>query len=81
VHIPLIVKPPAGRSSTGAGCEAGGNDIGCGDAAGFAGVKDVIEQQFSSPGIAWAQRVQNEGAAYSETFYPFSSFGWSAACA
>jgi tetratricopeptide (TPR) repeat protein len=40
------------------------------------GIHDVIDQQFSSPGL-FQHDSQPDEAAYSETFYPFSSFGWS----
>src|SRR5205823_3575558 len=42
----------------------------------LAGVKDAaIEKQFSTTGLL-AKQPEND-SAYSETFYPFSSFGWS----
>src|SRR5207245_1251322 len=41
-----------------------------------AGIKDIIEKQFQSHGLL-ASGTENDQAAYSETFYPFSSFGWS----
>jgi len=41
-----------------------------------AGIHDAIEQQFPTHGLfAAAAETADEG--YSETFYPFSSFGWS----
>jgi Tfp pilus assembly protein PilF len=42
----------------------------------LAGIHDAIEEQFPSHGLFGpAAEAANEG--YSETFYPFSSFGWS----
>jgi Tfp pilus assembly protein PilF len=41
-----------------------------------AGIKDPIEKQFHSHGL-FGPEADKEEASYSETFYPFSSFGWS----
>jgi len=41
-----------------------------------AGVKDSMEKQFKERGLLDTV-PENEREAYSETFYPFSSFGWS----
>ncbi len=41
-----------------------------------AGISDVIEKQFQSLGLLASKAKDDEAAAYSETFYPFSSFGW-----
>ncbi|HTZ84769.1 MAG TPA: sulfatase-like hydrolase/transferase [Candidatus Acidoferrales bacterium] len=81
VHVPLIVKPPAGS-----GISAGRRAQPVETAAvaptllELAGMKDVrgqdaIRSQFQDPGL-FADRT-GKGPAYSETFYPFSSFGWS----
>jgi arylsulfatase A-like enzyme/Flp pilus assembly protein TadD len=77
VHVPLIVKPPAGsgirpgRVSRPVETTAIAPTL-----MRTSGIHDAVEQQFSSQGL-----LQNDppldGAAYSETFYPFSSFGWS----
>jgi len=40
-----------------------------------AGIKDAVEKQFNSRGLLGT--AENEDAAYSETFYPLNSFGWS----
>ena len=42
----------------------------------LAGLKDVIEKQFQAQSV-FSGTNDSEGMAYSETFYPFSSFGWS----
>lgn len=42
----------------------------------LAGLKDSIQQQFQSPPLLGDQQ-SGRNPAYSETFYPFSSFGWS----
>jgi arylsulfatase A-like enzyme/Flp pilus assembly protein TadD len=77
VHIPLIVKLPAGsgvrpgRVSRPVETTAVAPTL-----MRAAGIHDAMEQQFSSQRL-----LQNDAplddAAYSETFYPFSSFGWS----
>ncbi len=77
VHVPLIVKLPAGsgvrpgRVSRPVETTAIAPTL-----MRASGIHDAVEQQFSSQGL-----LQNDpppdDAAYSETFYPFSSFGWS----
>ncbi len=78
VQIPLIVKPPV---STGLQRGRVAKPVETASVAPtllrIAGIKDAtIEKQFSSTGL-FAKQTETEGAAYSETFYPFSSFGWS----
>src|SRR3984893_2844162 len=96
VHVPLIVKPPAGS-----GIAAGRHGEPVETAAvsptllQLAGVKDPgnkIYVQFQSHALLGTMLGTKSGAnqagikaanqtpkdpAYSETFYPFSSFGWS----
>jgi choline-sulfatase len=77
IHIPLIVKPPArialrtGRVSRLVETMAVAPAL-----MRFAGINDIIEKQFQSQGLFGADG-ESEDQAYSETFYPFSSFGWS----
>jgi arylsulfatase A-like enzyme/Tfp pilus assembly protein PilF len=77
VHIPMIVKPPAGqgirpgRISTTVETTSLAPTL-----LGLAGVKDEIETQFQSRTLL-DPALKQQDAAYSETFYPFSSFGWS----
>jgi len=78
VQIPLIVKPPAGS-----GFQPGrvSRPIETASVAPtllrLAGVKDpALEKQFSASDL-FVKQSENESVAYSETFYPFSSFGWS----
>jgi choline-sulfatase len=77
VHVPLIVKPPAGS-----GIRPDRRNAPVETAAvaptllQLARVKDSIQSQFQSPGLLTANADRND-SAYSETFYPFSSFGWS----
>lgn len=85
VHVPLIVKPPAGS-----GIPAGrkSEPVETSEVAPtllqLAGLKDAIQSQFQSPPLLEAKAGSTLGVnttrsspAYSETFYPFSSFGWS----
>jgi choline-sulfatase len=83
-HVPLIVKPPAGS-----GIAAGRRTEPVETVAvaptllqlvGVMGSADSIAAQFQSRGLFAAKTTPSQtanGRAYSETFYPFSSFGWS----
>ncbi len=77
VHVPLIVKPPAGS-----GIAAGrrGDPVETTAVAPtllqLAGVKDSIQAQIQSQALLGKSQAAKD-PAYSETFYPFSSFGWS----
>jgi choline-sulfatase len=87
VHVPLIVKPPAAS-----GISAGrrGEPVETAavaptllQLAGLKNSSDEIHAQFQSPAL-FAAALQKSATgetprdpAYSETFYPFSSFGWS----
>lgn len=42
----------------------------------LAGVKNAIQKQFQAVSLL-GEGERDDDAAYSETFYPFSSFGWS----
>ena len=76
-HIPMIVKPPAG-SGLRPGRVAGPVETVAvaPSLTRLAGMKDDVQKQFSSPGL-FGGKVTTESAAYSESFYAFSSFGWS----
>jgi tetratricopeptide (TPR) repeat protein len=77
VHVPLIVKPPAGS-----GIRPGrvSRPVETADVAATllagAGIHDSMGGQVRSRGLLTANSP-SDGTAYSETFYPFSSFGWS----
>ena len=81
VHIPLIVKPAAGSGFRPGRATRPVETVDVAPtlvyAAGIhaAGIKDVINKQFQSDGLL--TKASDDKAAYSETFYPFSSFGWS----
>ena len=77
VHIPLIVKPPAGSGFR------PGRVMGPVETIAvtptmlqLAGIHDEIEKQLRSHSLL-SRGAATEDEAYSETFYPFSSFGWS----
>jgi choline-sulfatase len=86
VHVPLIVKPPAGSAIP---ATRRGEPVETAAVAPtllkLAGVRasntarDPIYSQFQSnplvPELAGSHATRD--TAYSETFYPFSSFGWS----
>ena len=77
VHVPLIVKPVAGsgirpgRVSRPVETAAVAATLLAG-----AGIHDTLGGQVQSRGLLNAG-APSDDAAYSETFYPFSSFGWS----
>ncbi|PYX95299.1 MAG: hypothetical protein DMG71_09800 [Acidobacteria bacterium] len=77
IRVPLIVKPPAGSQFRPTRVSAPVETVGV-PATLFqlAGVKDPIQKQFQAVSLLYRPR-DNESPAYSETFYPFSSFGWS----
>ena len=77
VHIPLIVKPPAGSGVRRGRVSRLVETIAVAPAlVRDAGIHDAIEKQFSSQGL-FGSAASAADEAYSETFYPFSSFGWS----
>jgi arylsulfatase A-like enzyme/Flp pilus assembly protein TadD len=77
VHVPLIVKPPAGSGFRPGRVSGPVETVAVAPTlVRLAGIKDVIEKQFQSPGLLRGDAGKEE-PAYSETFYPFSFFGWS----
>ncbi len=77
VHIPLIVKPPAGSGIRPSRVARPVETVAVAPALLQAvGIKDPIEKQFHSHGL-FGSEAEKEDSGYSETFYPFSSFGWS----
>jgi choline-sulfatase len=77
VHVPLIVKPPAGSGLRPAKVSRAVETTAVAPTlVGLTGVKDEIEKQFQSSALL-GTGARDVDEAYSETFYPFSSFGWS----
>jgi arylsulfatase A-like enzyme/Flp pilus assembly protein TadD len=77
VHVPLIVKMPAGSGVRPGRVSRPVETTSVAPALlEAAGLKDDIAKQFASPSL-FAKDAAQQDAAYSETFYPFSSFGWS----
>ena len=77
VHIPMIVKPPAGsRFHAGHVPRPVETTAVAPTLLNLAGVKDGVGKQFHSPGLL-GDEAEKQDSAYSETFYTFSSYGWS----
>jgi len=78
IRIPLIVKPPAGsRVSRGRVERPVETALVAPTLLGMAGMHDKIEGQFQGHSLLDSANDDQDDPAYSETFYPFSSFGWS----
>jgi len=78
IHIPLILKPPAGTPFHPQRVNAPVETVALAPTLlGMAGLKDPIEKQFQAPGLLENANNKDTLGAYSETLYPFSSFGWS----
>jgi choline-sulfatase len=77
VHIPLIVKPPTGSGFRPGRVARPVETVAVAPTlTRLAGMKNEIQKQFSSPGLL-SDSAENDAASYSESFYSFSSFGWS----
>ena len=77
VHVPLIVKPPAGSGIRSGRISRPVETVAVAPTlVRVARIQDAIEKQFQSQGLFGAVAEAEDGS-YSETFYPFSSFGWS----
>jgi len=63
------------RHSAGTDLPAGGNGCGGSNLGTHREDQDAIEKQFQSQGL-FGVGAEAEDESYSETFYPFSSFGW-----
>ena len=77
IRVPLVVKPPSG-SGFRPRREAGPVEtIAVAETlVQLAGLKDEIEKQFQAPSLLGRDQ-ETDRPVYSESFYPFSSFGWS----
>jgi arylsulfatase A-like enzyme len=77
VHIPLIVKPPVGSGFSPGRVSRPVETVAVATTLlRLAGVKNTDEKQFQSVGLLGGD-AEKQDAAYSESFYSFSSFGWS----
>ena len=77
VHVPLIVKPAAGSGiRPGRATRPVETTAVAPTLLEAAGIHDGMGQQLQSHGLLDAAAASDD-VAYSETFYPFSSFGWS----
>lgn len=78
VHVPLIIKPATKFSPKLRPISAPVETIAVAPTVlMMGGIRDPIQQQFDSVGLFADEGSKLPSAAYSETFYPFSSFGWS----
>jgi arylsulfatase A-like enzyme/Tfp pilus assembly protein PilF len=76
-HIPLIVKPPRKVGIRPSRIDRVVESISVAPTLlAFPGIADPIQKQFQAPGLIEAKSPR-DGTAYTETLYPFSSFGWS----
>jgi choline-sulfatase len=77
VHIPLIVKPPAGSGIRPGRVSRPVETVAAAPTMiKVASIHDAIEKQFPTQGL-FEKAAEATNESYSETFYPFSSFGWS----
>ncbi len=79
VHIPLIVKPPVGSGIRPGRVARPVETVAVAPTLlRLAGMKNAAEKekQFQSAGLL-GDEAEKQDAAYSESFYSFSSFGWS----
>jgi len=77
VHVPLIVKLPAGSGIRPGRISRPVETVAVAPTlVRVASIQDAIEKQFQSHGLLGGD-AEAEEESYSETFYPFSSFGWS----
>jgi choline-sulfatase len=77
VRVPLIVKAPVGSGFQPKRVSRTVESIAVAPTLlKLAGIKDAIQKQFQTASLMEADSNHEDGA-YSETFYPFSSFGWS----
>jgi arylsulfatase A-like enzyme/Tfp pilus assembly protein PilF len=76
-RVPLIVKPAAGsRMRPGRRPEPVETIAVAPTLLAMAHLRDPIQKQFQAEELFARQREPESALAYSETFYPFSSFGW-----
>src|ERR1700682_6389874 len=81
VHVPLVLKPPTGAGLAAQRIADAVETIQIGPSVlELAGVEDTIQKQFQAGSLVPLVNGKPHGPArpaYSETFYPANSFGWS----
>jgi arylsulfatase A-like enzyme/tetratricopeptide (TPR) repeat protein len=81
VRVPLIVKPPQGKHLPPQRVSTAVETVQVSPTVlEMVGVEDAIQKQFQAPSLLPLMTGKPHGperAAYSETFYPANSFGWS----
>jgi len=76
-HVPLILKPQNGSFLRPSRRTDPVETIAVAPTLlAIAGIRDPIQKQFQAEGLFAGSAGKFEPMAYSETFYPFSSFGW-----
>lgn len=77
VHVPLIVKPPAGSGRKPSVVNEPVETVAVAPTIfEVLRISDPIQKQFQSKSV-FANTAASTVASYSESFYPFSYFGWS----
>jgi choline-sulfatase len=77
VHIPLIVKPPAGSGFRGERVSRPVETVAVASTLiRLAGMKEEVQKQFAVADLL-GKGERSQDQAYSESFYSFSSLGWS----
>jgi arylsulfatase A-like enzyme len=75
IRVPLVIKPQAGFKTAARRVDKPVESIAVAPTLlRLAGLHDSMEKQFQSKDLL--QPPAMDEVAYSETFYPFSSFGW-----
>jgi arylsulfatase A-like enzyme/Flp pilus assembly protein TadD len=76
IQVPLIIKPAAGFRVEAKRVTTPAESIALAPTLlRMSGISDSIDKQFQAKGLFESVPASSQ-AAYSETFYPFSSFGW-----
>jgi arylsulfatase A-like enzyme/Flp pilus assembly protein TadD len=75
-HIPLIWKPAASKRAVRIKAAVGAIQV-ASTLLDAARIKDSLRDQLQAPALPTSEgTIDQDSLAYSETFYPFSSFGW-----
>ena len=74
-HVPLIWKPAGSRKPARIKAAVGAIQV-ASTLLDAAKITDPIRDQLQAPSLPRSEPADSDSLAYSETFYPFSSFGW-----